>query len=89
MLKIDRHCQIFSLPGEETLYNLAVNEIAKVLSQAIKEGRWVNISYRNKEGKVTFFWIAIKNIIPDKKEIVVDMFNMVKSKDLNCISSTL
>lgn len=66
-----------------------MNEIAKVLSQAIKEGRWVNISYRNKEGKVTFFWIAIKNIIPDKKEIVVDMFNMVKSKDLNCISTTL
>ena len=37
--------------------------IGDSVSKAIKEGKWLNISYINKSGENTFYWIAVKDII--------------------------
>ena len=56
--------------------------IGEQLSKAIKEGKWLYISYLNKEKKITFFWIAIKDIDFDTKKIKVSMFNDEKSMEI-------
>ncbi|KAL6636328.1 putative DNA helicase [Neocallimastix sp. 'constans'] len=45
------------------------------ISKAIKEKKWLNISYTNTRGTTTFFWIAIFNIKFDTKELYVSIFN--------------
>lgn len=53
--------------------------IGDKLSRAIKEGKWLNISYINKDGENTFYWIAIKDIDFELKKLYVCMFNANKS----------
>ena len=53
--------------------------IGESISKAIKEGKWLNISYINKNNENTFYWIAIKDIDFDKKTFFVSMFNDKKS----------
>ena len=33
-----------------------------VISDAIKRGKWLDISYKNSNNEITYFWIAIKDI---------------------------
>ncbi len=53
--------------------------IGEVVSKAIKEGKWLNISYINKNDENTFYWVAIKDIDFNKKTFYVSMFNDKKS----------
>jgi len=53
--------------------------IGDKISKAIKEGKWLNISYINKNDENTFYWIAIKDIDFDSKKFYVSMFNDKKS----------
>ncbi len=53
--------------------------IGDKLSRAIKEGKWLNISYVNKNEENTFYWIAIKDIDFQNKKLFVSLFNDKKS----------
>ena len=53
--------------------------ISDKISKAIKEGKWLTISYVNKNEEVTFYWIAIKDIDFNKKGFFVSIFNDKKS----------
>lgn len=48
-------------------------------SRAIHEGKWLSIVYNNKNNEQTRFWIAFKDIDPDSKKCVVDVFNITKT----------
>lgn len=56
-------------------------KITVCIGEAIREGKYLNITYKNKEGKVTPFWISIWDITRHDK-IVVDMFNVNKDEPL-------
>lgn len=49
--------------------------IATELFRAIHQSRWLQVKYKNNKGETTFFWMAIKDIIPDKKMFFVDVYN--------------
>lgn len=53
--------------------------IGDKISRAIKENKWLNISYINKSGENTFYWIAVKDIDFETKKLQVFMFNERKS----------
>ena len=54
-------------------------DILNQISKAIKEAKWLEITYQNKQNETTQYWIAIKDIDPNSRELVVDMFNSNKS----------
>ena len=56
-------------------------DILNQISKAIKEAKWLEITYQNKQNETTQYWIAIKDINPRSRELVVDMFNSNKSMD--------
>lgn len=53
--------------------------IGDEISRAIKEGKWLNISYINKSRENTFYWIAVKDIDFESKKLYVSIFNDKKS----------
>ncbi len=55
--------------------------IGDKVSRAIKEGKWLYISYINKNAENTFYWIAVKDIDFDTKRLFVSMFNDKKSME--------
>ncbi len=55
-----------------------MNKICKDIFRAIHEGKWLSIEYKNKEGKTTKYWIAIKNINLKYKSLVVDGLHLSK-----------
>lgn len=56
-------------------------KITVSIGEAIREGKYLNITYKNRDGKVTPFWISILDITRHDK-IVVDMFNVMKDEPL-------
>ena len=56
-------------------------DIGNSISRAIKEGKWLDIQYRHKEGEITYFWAAILDIDFENKKFVVSMFNDRKGLD--------
>ncbi len=52
-------------------------KITTVIGEAIREGKYLSITYKNWQGEVKYFWISILDITSDDK-IVVDMFNVNK-----------
>ena len=58
-----------------------IMDILNQISKAIKEAKWLEITYQNKQNEITQYWIAIKDINPKTREFFVDMFNSSKSKD--------
>ena len=50
--------------------------------QAIIHNKWVDISYVNKKGESTNYYLGIKDIDPDKETIVCDIFNPFKNTDV-------
>ncbi len=43
-------------------------DILNQISKAIKEAKWLEITYQNKQNETTQYWIAIKDIYPKRKE---------------------
>ncbi|WP_323787901.1 DEAD/DEAH box helicase [Psychroserpens sp.] len=56
------------------------NKIA-LIGKAIREGKFLNITYKNKNGEITPFWIAILDINAND-ELKVNIFNVTKDKPL-------
>lgn len=56
------------------------NKIA-LIGKAIREGKYLNITYKNKNGEITPFWIAILDINA-YDELKVNIFNVTKDKPL-------
>ncbi|MBQ2803353.1 MAG: DUF2726 domain-containing protein [Lachnospiraceae bacterium] len=49
-----------------------MNSIYHDIFRAIHEGKWLKIEYRNKEEKVTRYWIGIRNLDVRKRTLAVD-----------------
>ena len=49
--------------------------IGDKVSRAIKEGKWLHISYINQNEENTFYWIAVQDIDFENKKLKVSMFN--------------
>lgn len=64
-----------------------MKEIELILSEGIKKGKWVDISYKNSQNETTYYWIAIKDIDLINKTLRVSIFNDRKS--LNTIDTTI
>ena len=56
-------------------------DILNNICKAIKEAKWLEIIYQNKQSETTSYWIAIKDIDPKTRILTVEMFN--SSKDMN------
>lgn len=56
-------------------------KITVAIGEAIREGKYLSITYKNKEEKVNHFWISILDIYGNDR-IVVDMFNVMKDEPL-------
>lgn len=52
-----------------------MESLGLILSNAIKEGKWLYITYNNKNEQSTSFWCCILDIIIDKKAFIVHMYN--------------
>lgn len=52
-----------------------MDKIALEVSKAIQLGKWLMISYLNKNGENTCFWCSIIDIDPIDKIVTIDMFN--------------
>lgn len=53
--------------------------ITALIGKAIREGKYLNITYKNKTGEVTAFWICILDINAND-ELYVNMFNITKDE---------
>jgi hypothetical protein len=59
-----------------------MNSIAHALSDSIKEAKWLSVTYDStKEQRETSFWCAIRDIDPQNKTLIVDMFNATKGSN--------
>ena len=54
-----------------------MNGVCREIFRAIHDGKWLSIEYRNKDGKVTKYWIGIKSLDPKSKRLVVDGLHLV------------
>ena len=55
--------------------------ITAIIGKAIREGKYLNITYKNKSGEITPFWISILDITA-RGELFVNMFNVTKDDPL-------
>jgi hypothetical protein len=60
---------------------MIANNIAVLIGKAIREGKYLNIAYKNNRGEHTQFWISILDI-PEKDLLRVNMFNVTKDDPL-------
>ncbi len=61
-----------------------MNNIELLISESIKTGKWLDISYKNRNNEITYYWIAINDIDLKNKIINAIIFNDKKS--LDCIT---
>jgi hypothetical protein len=52
-------------------------KIIALIGKAIREGKYLSITYQNKSGDITPFWICILDI-NDKRELRANLFNVTK-----------
>jgi serine/threonine protein kinase len=62
-----------------------MNNIELLISESIKTGKWLDISYKNKQNETTYYWIAIKDIDLIKRILTVTIYNDYKS--FECIDA--
>lgn len=58
-----------------------IENITSNIGKAIREGKYLNITYKNKNGDETKFWICILDI-NSKDELFVNMFNVTKDEPI-------
>lgn len=56
-----------------------MKNIELVISESIKSGKWIDISYKNINNEITYYWIAINDIDLKEKKLSVYIFNDRKS----------
>ena len=56
--------------------------IKNSIYQAIINNKWLDVSYTNKNGESTNYYIGIKDIDIDKGIIICDIFNAFKSNNI-------
>lgn len=56
-----------------------MKSIELVISEGIKNGKWIEISYKNNQDQITYYWIAVLDINLRKKLIYALIFNDQKS----------
>lgn len=49
-----------------------MTSICREIFKALHEGKWLTIEYRNKNDKLTKYWIGIKGLNKDKRMLTVD-----------------
>ncbi len=59
-----------------------MKDIGLIVSQSIKEQKYLEIKYHNRSDRDTTFWIAVQDIDFEKKTLIVDMFNDYHSNDV-------
>lgn len=64
-----------------------MKNIQLIISESIKKGKWIDITYQNNQNERTYYWIAIKDIDLKNKLLLVDMFN--EQKSLNSLSAII
>lgn len=64
-----------------------MNTVERDIFQAIHEGKWLKIEYKNKSGEITKYWIGIHTINPMKRTLSVEGLHLGKYtvKKLDCI----
>lgn len=62
--------------------DVVMKNIELVISESIKRGKWMDISYINNLGETTYYWIAIKDIDLKRKLLFASIFNDQKSLDI-------
>ena len=64
-----------------------MNSVCRDLFQAIHEGKWLSIEYRNRSGAVTKYWIGIRMLDAKKRTLDVDALHLgnYQIKRLNLI----
>jgi superfamily I DNA and/or RNA helicase len=55
--------------------------ITVLIGKAIREGKYLNITYKNRNGEITAFWICILDINAND-ELYVNMFNVTKDEPI-------
>lgn len=55
-----------------------MSEVAKSISQAIKEAKWLSIDYKNQSGESTSYWCAIYDIDCSSRRFIATAFNQGK-----------
>ena len=58
-----------------------MKNIELTISESIKTGKWIDISYKNKNNEITYYWISINDIDLNNKTLKVNIFNDQKSFD--------
>lgn len=56
-----------------------MKNIELVISESMKSGKWVDISYKNAKNEITYYWIAINDIDLKNKTLYAYIFNDQKS----------
>ena len=56
---------------------MAENKITVLIGQAIREGKYLNITYKNQNEEINPFWMSILDINAND-ELHVNMFNVTK-----------
>ena len=55
-----------------------MNSVHRDIFKAIHEGRWLKIEYRNIEGKISKYWIGIRNLNVVKRTLEVEGLHLTK-----------
>ena len=54
--------------------------IGRTISEAIRENKWLDIKYKNRNNEITFYWIYVNDVLPNRT-LKVTIFNDKKSLD--------
>ena len=64
-----------------------MKNIELIISEGIKKGKWIDISYKNNQNEITYYWIATKDIDLKNRQLIVDIFHDQKS--FNSLNATI
>ena len=61
-----------------------MTSICREIFKAIHEGKWLSIEYKNRDGRITKYWIGIKSLNLHDRSLVVDGLHLgqLKTKEL-------
>ena len=64
-----------------------MNKTAQNIFQAVHEGKWLSIEYKNKKDEMTSYWIAIHGIDVKRRALRVEGFHLTMHtvQEYDCI----